>query len=138
MNAIIFLRFGDFRSKVPESTITLKIRTKEVSSMNRPATTEYAPYYQTYIKKVPDGDIIQILAQQMEKTQELIRGLPPGKANFRYAPGKWNIKEVFGHLVDTERVFAYRALCSAAMISRPSPLLNRMIMWQMLILCKGA
>lgn len=79
--------------------------------MNRPATTEYAPYYQTYLKKVPDGDIIQILAQQMEETRALIKTLPPGKADFRYAPGKWSVKEVIGHMVDTERVFAYRALC---------------------------
>jgi len=89
--------------------------------MNRPATTEYAPYYQTYIKKVPDGDIIQILAQQMEETRALLKSLPPGKADFRYAPGKWSIKEVVGHIVDTERVFAYRALCFSRNDKTPLP-----------------
>jgi len=89
--------------------------------MNRPASTEYAPYYQTYLKKVPDGDIIQILAQQMEETQGLIKSLPPGKANFRYAPGKWSVKEVIGHMVDTERVFAYRALCFSRNERTPLP-----------------
>lgn len=89
--------------------------------MNRPASTEYAPYYQTYLKKVPDGDIIQILAQQMEETQGLIKSLPPGKADFSYAPGKWSVKEVIGHMVDTERVFAYRALCFSRNERTPLP-----------------
>ena len=79
--------------------------------MKRPAENEYAPYYQRYISKVPEGDIIEILARQMEETQKLVKNLPPEKADYRYAPGKWSIKEVFGHLTDTERVFAYRALC---------------------------
>jgi hypothetical protein len=61
--------------------------------MNRPATTEYASYYQTYLKKVPDGDIIQILAQQMEETQALIKSLPPGKADYRYAPSNGALKK---------------------------------------------
>ena len=89
--------------------------------MNRPATTEYAPYYQTYLKKVPDGNILQILAQQMEETQALLKSLPTGKADFRYAPDKWSLKEVIGHMVDTERVFAYRALCFSRNDKTPLP-----------------
>jgi uncharacterized damage-inducible protein DinB len=79
--------------------------------MSRLDTSEYAPYYQNYIRKVPEGDIIEILTRQIEETQQLIQRIPAGKEEYRYAPGKWSIKEVFGHLTDTERVFAYRALC---------------------------
>ena len=77
---------------------------------NRPQPTEYAPYYGQYIARVADGNIITILGQQIDNTLALLHGLSDAQARSRYAPGKWSVKEVVGHLMDTERIFGYRAL----------------------------
>lgn len=79
----------------------------------RPATGEHAPYYSTYVSHVPDGDILATLAAQHEQTQALIRGIPEARGGHRYAEGKWSIRESIGHMVDTERVFSYRAMSFA-------------------------
>jgi len=76
----------------------------------RPAAAEYASYYARYIDKVPEGDLLRTLENQARETQALLAGLSDAKALHRYAPGKWSIKEVIGHVTDTERVFSYRAL----------------------------
>jgi DinB superfamily len=76
----------------------------------RPDLTEYAPYYGKYINLVPEGDILTALGRQMDGTLALLRGIPESQADSRYAPGKWSIKEVIGHLIDAERIFGYRAL----------------------------
>ena len=81
--------------------------------MKRPQASEHHEYYGRYIDKVPDGDIIRILEDQVEETLALLASVPPGQADYRYAPDKWSIKEVVGHVIDTERTFAYRALCFA-------------------------
>lgn len=78
--------------------------------MNRPAQSEHAPYYSRYVDLVPDGPIIEVLRSQAKETLELLRSIPEAKGNHAYAQGKWTIKEVFGHVVDSERVFSYRAL----------------------------
>jgi hypothetical protein len=80
---------------------------------SKPDSTEYAPYFDRYIGKVPSGDIIDLLRQQLDSVAALIKGLDETRGNFRYAPGKWTIKELLGHVIDTERVFAYRALVFA-------------------------
>jgi hypothetical protein len=80
------------------------------TAIPRPAATEYAPYYGRYIGKVPDGDLLQTLEDQARETQAVLAGLSEAKALHRYAPGKWSIKEMIGHVTDTERVFSYRAL----------------------------
>lgn len=77
---------------------------------NYPAATEYAPYYGRYVSLVPEGDILAMLAEQMNSTLGLLRGIDEEKAGWRYAPDKWSIKELVGHMIDTERIFAYRAL----------------------------
>jgi hypothetical protein len=76
----------------------------------RPEETEYLPYYGKYISLVPDADILSQMSEQAEATQALLRGIPEAQGGFRYAPGKWSIRELVGHLIDTERIFAYRAL----------------------------
>jgi hypothetical protein len=78
--------------------------------MTRPDSTEYAPYYGKYISLVPDGDIVVTLGKQIEGSLGLLRGLSETQGGLRYAPGKWSIKEVVGHLIDAERIFSYRAL----------------------------
>jgi uncharacterized damage-inducible protein DinB len=76
----------------------------------RPDASEYLPYYGKYIALVPDGDLLQTLRAQLDETLALARSLPPEQGGHRYAPGKWSIREVLGHVIDTERVFAYRAM----------------------------
>ena len=76
----------------------------------RPQTDEYVPYYGKYISLVPDGDLVGTLRGQIGETLSLLRTIPEGRASHRYAPDKWSIKEVVGHLSDVERVMTYRAL----------------------------
>lgn len=86
----------------------------------RPEPDEYLAYYGQYIKRVPDGNLFALLAVQSENTCTLLASLSPERANFRPKPTDWNITEVVGHLADSERVFAYRALCIAR--NNPTPL----------------
>lgn len=79
----------------------------------RPNPGDYSPYYESYIKLVEGEDILKILNDQGKKTQDILNSFSEHRGNFCYADGKWTVKEVVGHLLDTERVFAYRALCIA-------------------------
>lgn len=81
--------------------------------MQRPDASEYNAYYTTYTSKVPEGDLGQILRDGIEQTTGLLRNRPAETGHHRYAPGKWSVNEVLGHMIDTERVFAYRALSIA-------------------------
>lgn len=81
-----------------------------VPALARPATDEYASYYEKYITLVPDGSVLSTLQSQFDSTDSLLRSVSEEKGNFAYAPGKWTVKEVVGHLTDTERIFAYRLL----------------------------
>jgi len=76
----------------------------------RPQPGEYAPYYERYISLVQGEDILETLDRQRRDTMLLLSGRDEADGDFRYAPGKWSAKEVLGHMCDTERVFAYRAL----------------------------
>ena len=76
----------------------------------RPTEDEYAPYYGRYVSRVPEGDVLELLATQIGDTRALIRSIPESRGDHRYAPGKWSIKEVIGHVTDSERIFCYRAL----------------------------
>jgi DinB superfamily len=76
----------------------------------RPAAGEFAPYYAKYIALVKGEDILSALDQQRRDTMKLLSGRDEEDGNYRYAPDKWNAKEVLGHVCDSERVFAYRAL----------------------------
>jgi uncharacterized damage-inducible protein DinB len=82
-------------------------------TIGRPAADEHAEYYSRYVSRVPDGDLLDLLRQQVAETAMLLRGIPDSKADFAYAPGKWSIKKVIAHMSDVERVMAYRALTFA-------------------------
>ena len=75
-----------------------------------PDPTEYLPYYGKYVSLVPKRDILETLEKQNIETLGLIQGISETLSLKRYAPGKWSIKELVGHVIDTERIFAYRAL----------------------------
>jgi uncharacterized damage-inducible protein DinB len=78
--------------------------------INKPQPDEYASFHITYVKHVPESDIIELLEQLKESTYNLFNNLDENKANYAYAEGKWTLKEVLGHMIDTERTFAYRVL----------------------------
>jgi len=76
----------------------------------RPAPDEYSAYYEKYISLVPGNDVLSALETQRLQTVQLFSARSERDGNFRYAPDKWTVKEVLGHVCDTERIFAYRAL----------------------------
>jgi uncharacterized damage-inducible protein DinB len=75
-----------------------------------PPAGEFAPYYAKYVSLVPAGDLLAQLERQGRATAAAWRALTPAEAAARYAPGKWSVAEVLGHIIDAERIFAYRAL----------------------------
>jgi hypothetical protein len=93
----------------------------------RPAQSEYAAYYHRYIERVPEGDIRMILRAQLADTLALLRPLTEDMAGHRYEEGKWTIRQVIGHILDTERIFLYRALRIARGDQTPLPGYNENI-----------
>jgi hypothetical protein len=79
----------------------------------RPAKGDYSEYYQQYIDLVKDDNILKVLTEQNKETQNILNSFPKNRGDFKYAEGKWTVKEIVGHLMDVERVFAYRALSIA-------------------------
>ena len=87
----------------------------------KPEESEFLPYYARYIDLVGAGDVLDTLATQMKETQMLLRGLPAAMGSHRYAPGKWSVNEMLGHMIDAERIFSVRALRFARSDSQPLP-----------------
>lgn len=81
-----------------------------MSHLPRPEPGEHDVYYAKYVELVPDGDIVEILATQLGDTLALLQAVPLERESYRYAPDKWSIREVVGHLIDVERMFAFRAM----------------------------
>src|SRR5260370_39553117 len=79
--------------------------------MNHPAESEYAPYYQSYIGQVGESEILPVLRSQLDDLDLLLGRVTPERETYRYAEGKWSIREIAGHLIDAERVFGHRAFC---------------------------
>jgi len=80
-----------------------------MSQIPQPLPGDHAPYYGKYIDPVLDSDILSILSTQIDEAQTLLQPLDKKVTLHRYAPGKWSVKELLGHLIDTERLFLYRA-----------------------------
>ena len=78
---------------------------------SRPAETEYHGSFKGYVARVPETDVVPVLESQVAELGRLAVGVPAARETYRYGEGKWSIREVIGHLIDSERVFAYRALC---------------------------
>ena len=87
----------------------------------RPQSDEYATSFKKYIDVVPGGEPASILESQLKDWQRLLAPLNEEAGNFRYAPGKWTIKEVLGHVIDAERIFSYRLLRIARGDKTPLP-----------------
>lgn len=79
----------------------------------RPTADEHAPGSVLYLNLVPPGDVVAALDQQGRGMVHLLGSLTDDEAGYRYAPDKWSIKGVVGHIADAERVFAYRLLAAA-------------------------
>jgi uncharacterized damage-inducible protein DinB len=91
------------------------------AAATQPQTTEYAPYFVKYTALVPEGDVVETLRSQLEQSLKTLRSLSEEQALARYAPGKWSIKEVIGHMIDSERVFGHRAFHIARNDATPLP-----------------
>lgn len=87
----------------------------------RPADTEFAPFYASYIARVPETDPLPALEAQPAELLRAADRIAPDDEFFRYAPDKWSVRQTFGHLIDTERVMGYRAFCIARGEEQPLP-----------------
>lgn len=87
----------------------------------RPGDDEYPAYFNGYVSRVPEGDVLDTLTRQLPETMALLRSIPEERAGQAYEPGKWTIKELVGHVIDSERVFAYRTLAIARGDTTPLP-----------------
>lgn len=87
----------------------------------RPAKSDYAEYYQKYIDLIDGEDIIQILVKLNNEVSDVFNSFPQSKGDYSYDEGKWTVKEVIGHMMDTDRIFAYRALSIARGERHPLP-----------------
>lgn len=89
----------------------MNINLKNLSgeNMTRPSKNEYAEFYHKYVTLVPNGEIIDIMQKQSVQFCEFLAKVPEAKGEYRYAKGKWNIKEVIAHITDVEIAFNYRA-----------------------------
>jgi hypothetical protein len=89
--------------------------------LRRPLPTEYAAYYEGYVSAVPGTDILAALRQERDAALSLLESVPAEKVEYRYAPEKWTLIQVFGHVIDMEWVFAVRALHFARGVPGPMP-----------------
>ena len=78
-------------------------------------------FYKNYVKQIEESDLLQALRISGHRTQELVHAIPEAKSDFKYAPEKWTVREVLGHMIDAERIFGYRALRFARNDKTPLP-----------------
>jgi hypothetical protein len=91
------------------------------ASLTRPDPSEYVAYAERYISLVPEGAIGETLARQFEEYLPIYRGISEEKGAYRYAPGKWSLKQVLGHVIDTERILGFRGLAASRGEKNPIP-----------------
>jgi hypothetical protein len=88
---------------------------------SRPLPDEYTSDYEAYVSLVPEAEILPVLARQLEEWTTVLAGIPEERGDFRYAPGKWTIRQLVGHVLDLERIYACRALRFARNDATPLP-----------------
>ncbi|MBL0155563.1 MAG: DinB family protein [Bryobacterales bacterium] len=103
--------------------------------MIRPEGTEYAPYFDRYVSLAPAGDLLATLAAQ--PVAALLEGVSEERGEYRYDAGKWSVKEALGHIIDTERIMAYRALRVARNDATELPGSSKIRMWSLAVLGRG-
>ncbi|KAA3604179.1 MAG: DinB family protein [Calditrichaeota bacterium] len=79
-------------------------------NLPKPTHNDCSEYFFTYINKVPEGNVLELFRSQVSDFKEELGKLTEEQSRFRYAEGKWSIREVLGHIIDTERIFASRSL----------------------------
>lgn len=89
--------------------------------MRRPAPHEAAKFFFRYIQQVPEDDFLKVLRENATHIPAFLSKLTAAQWDHRYAPGKWSIKEMMVHVIDSERIFTYRALCIARGDQTPLP-----------------
>ncbi len=89
--------------------------------LGRPQPNEAASYYSTYIDRVTGDDVVDVLATQLQETVDFLSEISEEQSLHRYAPDKWSMRELLGHVNDTERVFVFRALWFARGFQDPLP-----------------
>lgn len=89
--------------------------------MPQPDQNDFPAYFSKYISKVGSASVADAVRDHAAALAEFYSGLPEGKAMYAYAPGKWTVKEALQHVIDTERVFAYRMVCIARRDKTPLP-----------------
>lgn len=89
--------------------------------ISRPDPDEYPPYFGRYIAEAGSADPLATMREQLETTAALFASVGESRAGYRYAPGKWSIRQILGHLADAERIFTYRALRLARADATPLP-----------------
>jgi uncharacterized damage-inducible protein DinB len=104
-------RFSPAESQSERWKAKQTLRVKSMKRIEKPGEGEYAPYTIMYIGLLPDdGLVLKYLEENLKTTEDLILSLPEEKLTYRYAEGKWTIKEILVHITDDERIYAYRAL----------------------------
>lgn len=87
----------------------------------RPDATEYAPFYARYVAGVPEQDVVATLRDSGRELVAALAAIPESRGGYRYAPEKWTVRDVIGHMIDAERIFGYRALRLARGDATPLP-----------------
>jgi hypothetical protein len=90
-------------------------------TIDRPKENEYPPFYAGYVARVPETEILEALREQPKELKRVADAVASDKERFRYAPDKWSVRELFGHLVDAERFFGHRAFCVSRGDANPLP-----------------
>src|SRR5262249_31712322 len=108
-------------SRTPPSIAPAARGLTRIPRMPKPRPDECDPYSHRYIHRAPEGDVVEILARQPAETASFLARFRGARAQHRYAPGKWSVKEVVGHMVDTDRVFGFRAFHVARGDHSPLP-----------------
>ena len=93
----------------------------QMQAQHRPDATEYPPFYARYVASVPEADVVAALRDSGRELVAVFNAIPDARGGFRYAPDKWTIREVIGHMIDAERIFTYRALRLARGDATPLP-----------------